>query len=188
MRKLESSLNTVLKDKNVKSIMLELNTESYFETNIKTIKILQKKGFGGVVYVSIQRPFKNISSTLKKQRISIKNMLFIDVASAVSNEAREKYKECVHISPKLDVDELIKAIYASAEKIKGKKFIFIDSLTTFALYKPISETLRFTEFLMQLVKGEKNTVLILNVAKDLSQKKFIQNVIVHADKIIEVKT
>ncbi|MBI4918563.1 hypothetical protein HY837_01425, partial [archaeon] len=60
-KKLESSLNAVLKDKNVKSIMLELDSELYFETNIKTIKILQKKGFGGVVYISVQRPFRNIS-------------------------------------------------------------------------------------------------------------------------------
>jgi len=186
MEKLESTLNTILKKNEVNSIMLELDTESYLETNIKTVKLLQKKGLSGV-YVSIQRPFKNISSLLKKQGIESNKIIFIDVASAVSKETQEKCKECVHISPELDVDELVKAIYTSIEKMKGKKFIFIDSLTTFALHKPISETFRFSEFLMRQVKGKKDIVLILNVAKDLSHKKFIQDVVLHADKTIEVK-
>jgi len=57
------------------------------------------------------------------------------------------------------------------------------------LYKPVSETLRFSEFLMRMVKDEKDIILILifNVAKDLSHKKFIQDVVLHADKTIEVK-
>ncbi|MFH0715003.1 MAG: ATPase domain-containing protein [Candidatus Diapherotrites archaeon] len=188
MEKLESVLNEILKTGKGESILLELDTESYLETIIKTIKKLQKKGLSGV-YVSIQRPFKNISSLLKKEGVDLNKIIFIDVASAVSKETQEKRKGCVHISPGLDVDELVKAIYTSTEKLKGKKFIFIDSLTTFALYKPISETLRFSEFLMRAVKDEKNMILILilNVAKDLSHKKFIQDVVVHADKIIEVK-
>ena len=186
MEQLESALNEVLKTGKGKSILLELDAESYLEINIKTIKKLQKKGLSGV-YISIQRPFKNISSLLKKQGIDLNKLIFIDIASAVSKETQEKCKGCVHISPELDVDELVRAIYTSLDQMKGKKFIFIDSLTTFALHKPISETLRFSEFLMRQVKERKDLVLILNVAKDFSQKKFIQDVVAHADKTIEVK-
>ena len=88
MKKLESALNEILKTGKGKSILLELDTESYLETNIKTIKILQKKGLSGV-FVSIQRPFKNISSLLKKQGINLNKIIFIDVASAVSKERQE---------------------------------------------------------------------------------------------------
>jgi len=186
MEKLESALNEILKTGKGKSIMLELDAESYFETNIKTVEKLQEKGLSGV-YVSIQRPFKNVSSLLKKQGIDINKIIFIDVASAASKEAQEKCEGCVHISPEIDIDELVRAIHTSIEKMKGKKFIFIDSLTTIALHKPISEALRFSEFLMRMVKSENDIILILNVAKDLSHKKFIQDVVVRADKTIEVR-
>lgn len=187
MKKLESVLNEILKTRKGMSILLELDAESYLETIIKTIKKLQKKGLSGV-YVSIQRPFKNISSLLKKQGIGINKIIFIDVASAASKETQgKKCKENVRISPKLDIDELTSAISTSLNQIKGKKFILIDSLTTFALHKPISETLRFSEFLMRQVKDRKDIVLILNAAKDLSQKKFIRDVVAHADRTIEVK-
>ena len=221
MDQLESAFNEVLKTGKGKSILLELDTESYLEINIKTIKKLQKKGLSGV-YISVQRPFKNISSLLKKQGIDLNKLIFIDVASAVSKEtqegrspsvqkgqrsllAQENNNGCVHISPELDVDELVRTIYTSLDtlenkrfsghrkserfsrEMKGRKFIFIDSLTTFALHKPISETLRFSEFLMRRVKDSKDIVLILNAAKDLSHKKFIRDVVAHADKTIEVK-
>ncbi|MEK6959860.1 MAG: hypothetical protein AABX47_01690 [Nanoarchaeota archaeon] len=186
MENLESALNEALKTGKGTSITLELDTGSYLESNIKTIKILQKKGLSGV-YVSIQRPFKNSSSLLKKQGVNLNKITFIDVASAVSEVAPEKDDRCVHVSQKLDIDELVRAIYTSAEKMKGKRFIFIDSLTTFALHKPISETLRFSDFLMSLVKGKKDIILIFNVAKDLSQREFVRDVVMRADKTIEVK-
>ena len=186
MEQLESAFNEVLKTKEGKSILLELDAESYLKIIIKTIQKLQKKGLSGV-YISVQRPFKNISSLLKKQGIDLNKLIFIDVASAVSKETPEKCKGCLHISPELDVDELVRAIYTSLDQMKGKKFIFIDSLTTFALHKPISETLRFSAFLMRAVKDRKDIVLILNAAKDLSHKKFIQDVVAYADKTIEVK-
>lgn len=189
MEKLESALNEILKTGKGKSLLLKLGAESYLEANIKTIQVLQKNGLSGV-YVSIQRPFKNISSLLQKQSVNLNRLIFIDVASAVSKEIQEKCWGCVHISPKLDVDELVKAINASLEALekkgKNKSFIFIDSLTTFALHQPISEILRFSEFLMRMAESEKGPVLIFNVAKDLSNRKYIQDAVAHADKVIEV--
>lgn len=186
MKKLEfSALNGILKTGKAKSILLELDAESYLETNIKTIPILQKNGLSGV-YISMQRPFNNISSLLKKQGVNLNKIFFIDAASAAAKISQEKCKGCAHISRELSVDELVKAIDTALESISGKKFIFIDSLTTFALHKPVSEILRFSEFLMRMVKNEKEMILLLNVAKDLSHKKFIQNAVAHVDKIIEV--
>lgn len=197
MKKLESALHTALKNNKAKSILLEVEATSYLETNIKTVRLLQKNGLSGV-YISIQRPFNNISSLLKKQGVNLNKIIFIDVASAAVKAPQEKCPGCTHVSPELDIDELITTINTSLEtlenkikgkenKIKSKKFIFIDSLTTFALHKPLSEMYRFTEFLMRLVKSEEEVILIFNVAKDLSNKKFIQNAVAHADKIIEVK-
>lgn len=186
MEQLKLALTEILKTGRGESILLELDATSYLGIIIKTIEQLQKKGWSGV-YVSIQRPFQNISSLLQKQGIDLNKLIFIDVASGVAKETPEKAQGCVHISPELDVDELVKTIYTSLDQIKGKKFIFIDSLSTFALHKPISEILRFSEFLMRTVKDRKDIVLVFNVAKDLSNKKFIQDVVAHADKIIEVK-
>jgi hypothetical protein len=70
-----------------------------------------------------------------------------------------------------------------------KRFVFIDSLTTITLYKPLSETMRFSEFLVRTVRKDEaeNITLIFNVAKDLAQKRFIRDVAFHVDQVISVE-
>jgi KaiC/GvpD/RAD55 family RecA-like ATPase len=175
-------------DKHGVIIMMELPINAYFEMNSSTIKLLTDQGFQGV-YISFQRPFKNISSVFESEGIDTSTLLFIDAATALSGEKQPVDPRCVHVSEEIDIDELVKAIYLSLPKLKSqKKFIFIDSLTTISLYKPLSQIMRFSEFLMRTVRkeNEENVILIFNVAKDLAQKKFIKDVAFHVDHVISV--
>jgi KaiC/GvpD/RAD55 family RecA-like ATPase len=175
-------------DKHGIIIMIELPINAYFEMNSSTIKLLTDQGFQGI-YISFQRPFKNISSFFESEGIDTSTLLFIDAASALSGEKQPVDPRCVHVSEELDIDELVKAIYLSLPKLKSKKkFIFIDSLTTISLYKPLSQIMRFSKFLMRTVRkeNEENVILIFNVAKDLTQKKFIREVAFDVDQIISV--
>ena len=175
-------------DKHGIIIMIELPINAYFETNSSTIKLLTDQGFQGI-YISFQRPFQNISSFFESEGIDTSTLLFIDAATALSGEKQHEDPRCVHVSQELDIDELVKAIYLSLPKLKSqKKFIFIDSLTTISLYKPLSQIMRFSEFLMRTVRkeNEENVILIFNVAKDLAQKKFIREVAFHVDQVISV--
>jgi KaiC/GvpD/RAD55 family RecA-like ATPase len=175
-------------DKHGVIIMIELPVNAYFEMNSSTIKLLTNQGFEGI-YISFQRPFKNISSFFKSEGIDTSTILFVDAATALSGEQQNEDPRCIHISQALDIDELVKAIYLSLPKLKSKKkFIFIDSLTTISLYKPLSQIMRFSEFLMRTVRkeNEENVILIFNVAKDLTQKKFIKDIAFHVDQVISV--
>ena len=169
-------------------VMVESPTDTYFEINLSIIKLLMNKGFQGI-YISFQRPFKNVSSIFKTKGININELLFIDTATAFSGEQQHDDMHCINVSQALDIDELVKAIYTSMPKLNSqKKFIFIDSLTTIALYKPFSEIMRFSEFLMGTVRKVDvgNIILIFNVAKDLAQKKFIRDVAFRVDRVITV--
>jgi KaiC/GvpD/RAD55 family RecA-like ATPase len=175
-------------DKHGVIIMIELPVNAYFEMNSSTIKLLTNQGFEGI-YISFQRPFKNIFSFFKSEGIDTSTILFVDAATTLSGEQQNEDPRCIHISQSLDIDELVKAIYLSLPKLKGqKKFIFIDSLTTISLYKPLSQIMRFSEFLMRTVRkeNEENVILIFNVAKDLTQKKFIKDIAFHVDQVISV--
>jgi len=166
-------------------IMIEQSAEGYLESSIK---ILLDNGFEGM-YISFQRPFNNMRSIFEYHGIDISKLFFIDAASVLSGEEQEIDERCIHISEEVNIDELVRAIYTSLPKLRSKKnFIFIDSLTTVALYKPLSEIMRFSEFLVTLVKKEKDRQmsLIFNVAKDLAQKRFIREVAFRVDEVVSV--
>ncbi|MBU0635943.1 hypothetical protein KKE06_02875 [Candidatus Micrarchaeota archaeon] len=188
VEKKTNTLDGILKEPKNAVIMVELPTNSYFNTNANNIKTLLRNGFEGV-YISSQRPFKNVFTLFKEKKIDLAKLFVVDAVSACEG-VPEKHQRCISISKTLNVDEIVRAIYTALSKLKGKKtFIFIDSLTTMALYLPLSEVMRFCDFLTQTVNKQngKRVVLVFNVAKELAQKKFIQDIALHVDEIVVVE-
>jgi len=166
--------------------MLEVPEDKYFDVNIESIKVLVKKGFSGV-YVSLHRPYENIVSLFKKNKININKLHIIDAASSQAEIKGKETEKCTYISKQLNIDELTRAIYKMLPRIKGKnKFLFLDSITTLTLYQPLSEVLRFAEFLSRSLTKKDVDGVIVNVAKDLSQKKFIKDIVLHIDEVIKI--
>ncbi|MDP7080193.1 MAG: hypothetical protein QF415_09905 [Candidatus Undinarchaeales archaeon] len=189
-RAIESHLSQVLSDHATGAVvMLELPTEAYFDANLATVEGLLALGFEGV-YVSVNRPFPNLVELFGQRGIDLKKLLFVDVATALADTERTDDPRCIHVSPELDIDELVRAIYMSIERLsRPKRFVFIDSLTTITLYKPLSETLRFSEFLLRTIRKHhdiENVSLVVNVAADLAQKRFIKDVALKVDEVIKV--
>ncbi|QQG40072.1 MAG: hypothetical protein HYS81_01530 [Candidatus Aenigmatarchaeota archaeon] len=168
-------------------IMTELPTDVYLDKATDVVKFFVGQGFSGV-YVSFQRPFKNLSSFFKKKAIKNDRIYVVDAASACSGADAHEAKTCVPVSEEVEIDELVRAIYTSLDKLDGKKFIFVDSLTTMTLHKPLSDTMRFSDFLIRTVrKGEvKEVVLVFNVAADLTHKKFIRDIAMQVDEVVKV--
>jgi len=177
----------IAKQKSKWVFMLEVPEENYFEVSIETVKVLvNKNGYSGL-YISLHRPYQNLVSLLKGKKINTNKLYFIDAASSQAEVKGKETEKCTYISKELNIDELTRAIYKMLPKIKGKKkFLFLDSITTLTLYQPLSEALRFAEFLSRIVtKGEVNGVVV-NVAKDLAQTKFIKDIMLHVNKVIRI--
>ncbi|UCH71789.1 MAG: hypothetical protein JSW62_05160 [Thermoplasmatales archaeon] len=169
-------------------ILLETSAENYFEANATSVKFLLDNGFEGV-YMSFQRPFKNLSALFAQQDIDMNKLLIIDGATSFSGEVQEKNPRCIDISKDLDVSEIIQIIYTSLKKLESeKKFVFVDSLSTMALYEPLSETARFTETLIRTLKEKdfRKVTLFFNVAEDLAQKRYIENISIYADEFLHL--
>jgi len=165
-------------------VMMEVPTDAYFDANVETLRYLTENGFEGI-YISFQRPDSNVVEILGQKGIDLSKIVIIDAASSCAGAPDSP--PCVPVSKEMEIDELVRAIYTSLEKLHGrKKFIFIDSLTTIALYKPLSEIMRFSQFLIGTVKRREvqDVFVVFNVARDLRQKPFIRDVALHVDEVV----
>lgn len=167
-----------------KVVLIELPTDTYFEAMSHLVKLFVKNGFEGV-YISFQRPFNNVVDMLKRQGVDTGKLLFIDVASIVSGDKLNTDPRCVHIPEDLDIDSLVRAVYTSLPKLGSKKrFIFMDSLATMFLYHPLSEIMRFSEFLSRIAKeSEAQDVMLFNVPEDFVREQFIKDIAFSADMV-----
>ncbi|MDD9953789.1 MAG: hypothetical protein OXR66_05630 [Candidatus Woesearchaeota archaeon] len=153
-----------------KILMLELPTEHYFHHNLATLRELTAPG----IFISTQRPAANVTTHFKKENIH-------DV-HIIDTTADQEHESCSCVTT--DVDAIVGAI--NAQLNDETKFIFIDSLSTITLYKPLSEILRLSEFLITTANTSNATVLF-GIAKDLKHKKFIEDIALQVDSIVNVQ-
>jgi len=182
-------LNERLKDLDKDAVVIvESPVENYLQANISSVKSMLDNGFEGV-YLSFQRPFKNISGLFEKEGIDLGKLFVIDFATAFSNSDQEINSRCVNVGPDVKVEDMVNTICSSLEKLsQDKRFVFVDSLSTFALHEEFSETMRFSEFLINTIRKNKinDVIFVFNVAKDLAKRRYIENISVYANEHIHL--
>lgn len=179
---------TIKKQKKGSIIMLESPVENYFKTNVESIKLLLDKGFDGV-YMSFQRPFKNVNNFFSKNDVDINRLFVIDGASSSIDSIQDDNPRCIRISPSCEIEEMLHAIKNSLSRLNNKKrFVFIDSLSTMALCKTSSETYRFLNDLMKLAEKKefKDVTFLFNTAEGLAEKSYSKKVSLYADEHIHL--
>ena len=188
-REYHRAINDTIRDHEKGAVILmEVPAENYLEANVTSIKSLIDNGYEGV-YMSFQRPFSNLSSLFELNEINLDKLFIIDSATAFSDDVQDNDPRCVNISKDLEIDDMVNTICNTLPRLESdKKFVFIDSLTTLGLHEPQSETLRFPEKLINSVqkKNFKDTLLLFNVAKDLTRRRYIENISVYADEHIHL--
>ncbi len=168
--------------------IFEVPEENYLNVNLETIKVLVAElGYSGL-YITIQRPHTNLIKQLEKREVDTGSIYFIDAASSAAEETDKPVENCTYVPKDLNIDELTRATYKMLPKIQGtRKFLFLDSITTLMLYQPLSETLRFAEFLTRTLRKTDLTAIIMNVGTELSKQKFIKDIVFQCDKVIKIR-
>lgn len=169
-------------------VVIETPAENYLEANISSIKSMVDNGYKGI-YLSFQRPFRNLYNFLKRENISLNSLYIVDCATAFSESDQEKNPRCININPSVKVDEMVYIIVNSLRNLgMGKRFVFIDSLTTFSLHETFSEILRFPELLINTIKREniEDVQFVFNIAKDLTGRRYVENLSMYANDYIHL--
>ena len=180
--------DTIKNHINGSMILLEIPSEKYFEMNTTSIKYLTDNGYHGV-YLSIQRPIYNVGNLFKQKDIDLKKIFFIDCANSDQKQNTDNSYKTLNVSLSIDVDKLGDLIFSNLKQIKSKKkFIFIDSISTLALYKSSSDIIRFSDFLLNIIKAKKedNVTIVINVAEGLTLKEYVKDISDHADEVINI--
>ena len=181
-----SLADTIKKYRQGATILFELPVENYFFANTVSLKYLTNSDYKGV-YISFQRPFKNIYDLFEKHEINNDRVLILDCSNCEKTKSNEE-NNSVNISS-FNIDDFGNKIVKALKSLKCKnKFIYIDSLTTVALYKNTSEIKRLTKILTDIINNKdfENVLIVLNVAEDLSKKKFVRDISNYADEVVNV--
>lgn len=129
-------------------VLATVDAERYEETNLALVRHLTKEEKIPGVYVTLNKPFKTMSSLFKRNDIDTKMIIFIDAVTKTSGGKIEKTDKCLYIGNPENLSDISIAMDQAVIALLSKeKFVFFDSLNTLLLFNSISTVARFVHFL-----------------------------------------
>jgi hypothetical protein len=180
--------DTIHKYRSGSIVLLEIPSDNYFNINATSVKYLTDSGFEGI-YISFQRPLDNLLNSLKNNFVDTEKLVVIDYASVCAGIDADGKKQCKDSSGSINIKQVFNEINNSLNEIDSKdKFVFVDSISTLALYKSPSEILKIVDFLYKTIHKNdfENIMVIFNTAYISKDREIIKNISYNADEVINI--
>ena len=167
-------------------VLFLVNINSYQRTTMEAIKYLSKEeGLPGV-YVSVNKPYQSIKSSLLGEKIDIKTMIFIDAITSVSGGEQLKDEHCLYLAGPENLTDFSISITEAISALNFKnKFLFFDSLNTLLVYNDVDSVARFFHFLASRVRQWQVKGLFVALDKK-TDKAIISQIAQFCDKVIDL--
>ena len=133
------------------------------------------------IYVSLNKPYKEVSKSLKANKINIQKILFIDGVS----EAPSNTDNCVSLEGNKSLTQL-SLIMTSACKSKSIKFIFFDSITTILMSHDLGTAQRFLHYFINKTKNGGILLIMFVIIDEPKSNQLYPILSQFCDKIIKV--
>ncbi|MFH1779532.1 MAG: hypothetical protein ABH803_00100 [Candidatus Micrarchaeota archaeon] len=164
-------------------VLVLISPQKYVETNLELLKYLQKMRMRGV-YITINKPHSVLCNLFKKNKVDCSSIFFIDCVSELIHSDTSRSKNVVFVSPKnltgisIAISELIKSI-------EGRKYVFIDSLSTLLIYNSLGSLNKFSHFLTNRFRSNGVTSVFLSLEGDLDPS-FLSTMSKFCDRVIKL--
>ena len=165
-------------------VLVETSVEKSLEVSLAATKILTNKNYNGII-LSASRPYPNLVSLYKKNNIDIKKIFVLDCISKSQNANLEDTKNVLYLENVSDLTNLLISINEYVKRIKGNKFIFVDSITTMLIYNQPNIFARFIHSILTEMRMSGINGLLISLEKE-TNKDVRAEIAQLCDKVIRI--
>ncbi len=134
--------------------MIETSAENALELGLVAARFLTSRGFTGII-LSASRPYSNLMELYAKNGIPAKKVFVLDCVTKKSPQTRE-LENVLCVETASDLTTISLAMQKAFDQTAGKRFLFVDSITTFLIYNEPRSFARFVHF--ALTKARLNSI------------------------------
>lgn len=162
-------------------VLLIVDLKEYTATAIELLKIL--KGQKGL-YVTVNKPFEDLSKVFHDEGIEEKDIYFADAISSLTERKTTNAKNVVFLDSPADLIE-ISNIVSKAIASSKTGFVVFDSISTLLLYNKRQPVEKFVHLLVGKMLGRKTKGFLIAV-KSSESATLIETISQFVDKSIEI--
>lgn len=113
-------------------ILVETSAENISEVTMAVVKFLTQQNDYGII-VSANRPYINLIANYQRNKIDTNKVYILDLISR-NQDADEPADNVMFIKNASSLTDISLSINEHIKRLEGKKFVFIDSLTTMLIH------------------------------------------------------
>lgn len=149
---------------------------------------INEEGMRGV-YVTANRPYVNLVNMFKERAISPDSLLFVDCISAMAGEKTGRSGNCIYVPSPLELERITDYVDTLLDELgdETKRFIYLDSLSTFLLYNSVSSVGKLSHFLINRLRLKNMSGVFLTLELE-APTELIQRLTVLCDKVVRVRS
>ena len=169
------------------TVLIISNAGRTLDNTVNVIKRLQPANDTGV-YITVNQPYSVLKKILDEGGVDTNKLFFIDCISKSASAAvsTEKTKDCLYLLSPSGLTELSISIMQALELVGGeKRFIFMDSLSTFLLYNSAGTLSKFSHFLITKLSLIGVNGIFMSVESEMDEK-FLNDLQSFCQKTIRV--
>ena len=144
-------------------VLATVKAKNYQKINLEIVKNLTKELNIPGVYVTLNKPYLTMKDIFKKAGIDVRLIIFIDAATKV--EEQKKEKDCLFIGNPENLSDISIAMDQAVRALPKDKFLFFDSLNTLLIYNEVPTVLKFIHFLASKMRVWKVKGIIISLEK-----------------------
>lgn len=164
-------------------VLLETSADQSFETSLASVEFLVKKNDNGII-VSASRPYSNIMSIYKSKNIDTDKIFIIDLVSKSQDAAVEAYN-VKYLDNVSALTNISLAINDCIKTLPGKKFVFIDSITTMLIHNEPYVFARFIHSILTRMRLNGIEGLLISL-EDRTNREVRAEIAQLCDKVIKI--
>lgn len=185
MVKIGDEFKKKVKDLKEYIALATVDAKNYQETNMGIVRHLTTEKNVPGVYVTLNKPFKNMESAFKKEKIDTRMILFIDAVTKTAGGEIEKTDKCLFIGSPDNLSDISIAMDQAVRALPSKeKFVFFDSLSTLLLYNNVATVARFIHFLAGKMRVWEVKGIIVSLRKE-QDKDLIEELMQFCDVVLD---
>jgi archaellum biogenesis ATPase FlaH len=165
-------------------VTLISSMENYASVNKEILEYFINKQKMTGIYVTMNKPYETLKTSLARDNIDSKKLFFIDAISATVGKQTIKTAEMLSVQNPSALTEISIGI-AKVAKAKKYDFLIMDSLTTMLVYNTEETTLKFMHYLTNLIRQYKLSGVILSLEDDM-EKKTLRSIVQFCDSCIKI--
>ena len=168
-------------------VLMMTPAELYMSTTLTLLDYALNEERMKGVYITASRPYINLVKIFKEKGIYLDDLYFIDCISAMAGEKTGRRENCVFVQSPLELERISYYVDTLLAELAGsKRFIYLDSLSTFLIYNTSSSVGKLSHFLINKLRLQNMSGVFVSIEKE-APTELIQRLTVLCDKIVKIK-